>query len=366
MNNQNKKTQNKRVAKGWEDDEPEMKSKSELSTIHNNHNTNIPSQPVLLNNEIGSSTTQQSSKTSTQQQKSLFSSINLEKQLLDNILAPTGIKIKPSDNQLKEYLIRLKNLNKTQISEDLMTRIVKFYDEDDLKSLQKCLYVIEFSIQNGIIEVKKYFDENSSLFSELKENSEIGNSKVIEIIDNILVLLGKIEKKNTSFIESKKKIIKEKDEKRETKKEEKDESLTGNSKVINENQENSEKHITKENTNSVFDIFGQLEIKENNQNQVSPSSNSNILNQIDFGSQPPIENQKKGFGFVKKTASTNENTNTTNITQTKKDIDFDLIFGVSGTGNSQIPIKNSIENNNQNNNQKIIINDDFFSSLIGK
>lgn len=64
----------------------------------------------------------------------------VERQLIDNILAPTGITTKPSDFQLKDFLNRTKNLNKDTITSLLHERLVQFDESQDIKPLQvsKC------------------------------------------------------------------------------------------------------------------------------------------------------------------------------------------------------------------------------------
>jgi hypothetical protein len=60
----------------------------------------------------------------------------LERQLVDNILASTGITAKPSDFQFKDYLTRVKNLNKDTITSLLHERLVQCDETQDVKPLQ--------------------------------------------------------------------------------------------------------------------------------------------------------------------------------------------------------------------------------------
>ncbi len=56
--------------------------------------------------------------------------------MIDNILAPTGITAKPSDFQLKDFLNRVKNLNKETINNILHERLVQFDETQEVKPLQ--------------------------------------------------------------------------------------------------------------------------------------------------------------------------------------------------------------------------------------
>lgn len=105
--------------------------------------------------------------------------------------------------QLKDYLVRTKTLNKEAINTVLHNKLSEMYDSEDMRGVQvsfylmvqKCLYIIEFSISNKITEIKDYFFKNFAMLTELKENLGMSNKKVLELVDNILVLLGKNEPK---------------------------------------------------------------------------------------------------------------------------------------------------------------------------
>ena len=147
-NNNNK--QAKRVARGWEDEDDNQQHKSTP--------TNKPQSYFKREDEQTSKVETKSGVSSSgiPTTKPTFS-INLEKQLIDSILSSTGITAKPSDSQFKDFLSRVKSLNKDNINNLLHSKLVQFYEESDMKGLQKCLYVIEFSINNKIDEINRHF-----------------------------------------------------------------------------------------------------------------------------------------------------------------------------------------------------------------
>ena len=65
----------------------------------------------------------------------LFKIRDIEKQLLDNILISTSITTKPSDLQLKDYLNRSKNLNKSNIIHNLRSKLELFINNKNTKGV---------------------------------------------------------------------------------------------------------------------------------------------------------------------------------------------------------------------------------------
>lgn len=60
----------------------------------------------------------------------------MEKNLIDSILAPSGISVKPSDLQFKDFLARVKTLNKDTINKLLHERLISFEQNQDPKPIQ--------------------------------------------------------------------------------------------------------------------------------------------------------------------------------------------------------------------------------------
>ena len=307
----NKDKQTKRVARGWEDEEENQQQK--------NTPTNKPQSYFKRDDDhsIKVDTKQGVSSSSIPTTKQTFS-INLEKQLIDSILSTTGITAKPSDSQFKDYLSRVKSLNKDNINNLLHSKLVQFYEDNDMKGLQKCLYVIEFSINNKIDEVKQYFQNHSDLLMEMKENIQ-GNNKVAEIFNNILILLGKVQKQIVNSFDTKKKFIKQTDNKPSTKESEQTQSNMLDEILYSNNVNVSESDPVQV---QVTSLFGEDENEKKKGfgfiKKDKTGSNNLKSNEIDFfnNSQTVLVNQtskinitvvqnpevkeKKGFGFVKK------------------------------------------------------------------
>lgn len=119
--------------------------------------------------------------------------IELETKLIDDILKPTGVTIKPSDSQLNEFIKRIKTFNKDFIYKILIDRIVNLgvptEDQNQVKQLMKALYVIESMLLKKVEGYQTLFSDQSSVFNSL-ENSYSNNKKICDITNNILILLG--------------------------------------------------------------------------------------------------------------------------------------------------------------------------------
>ena len=307
----NKDKQNKRVARGWEDEEDNQQQKITPTNKPQSYFKRDDDQSIKVDTKQGVSNS------SIPTTKQTFS-INLEKQLIDSILSSTGITAKPSDSQFKDYLSRVKSLNRDNINNLLHSKLVQFYEENDMKGLQKCLYVIEFSINNKIDEIKQYFQTHSDLMMEMKDNIQ-GNNKVSEIFNNILILLGKVQKQTVNSFDTKKKFIKQAENKPSNKEPEQtqsnmlDDILFSNNVNVGESEpvqvqvtsllgedENEKKKgfgfIKKDKTGSNNLKTNEIDFFNNSQTVlVNQTSNINIT-----VVQNPEVAQKKGFGFVKK------------------------------------------------------------------
>ena len=65
--------------------------------------------------------------------------ITYESKLIDDLLISNSILIKPSDNQINEFINRIKNLNKSIISKILMDKI----ENSDNKSDQNKMFIVK-------------------------------------------------------------------------------------------------------------------------------------------------------------------------------------------------------------------------------
>jgi len=59
-----------------------------------------------------------------------------ENKIIDDILVPTGVTLKPSDNQIKEFLKRLKSLNKDLVYKILLDKVLNYQNMTDQNSIK--------------------------------------------------------------------------------------------------------------------------------------------------------------------------------------------------------------------------------------
>jgi hypothetical protein len=120
-------------------------------------------------------------------------SFEMETKLIDDILKPTGVTIKPSDSQLNEFIRRIKNLNKEAVGKILMERIGNLgtptEDQNQVKQLMKALYIVECILHKKIEGYQSLFSDQTILLISI-ENSFSNNKKLCEIANTILILLG--------------------------------------------------------------------------------------------------------------------------------------------------------------------------------
>lgn len=120
-----------------------------------------------------------------------ITSRNLEKKLIDDLIVITGISIKPTDLQFKEFHQRFKSLKKCLIIQILFDRLISFKDSGDLKSVQRCLFVIESIISSKCSESLDFYKTKAHEFEEIRSIAS-SNKKIVEIIDSIINGLGLI------------------------------------------------------------------------------------------------------------------------------------------------------------------------------
>jgi hypothetical protein len=115
--------------------------------------------------------------------------------LIEDITNPNGITLKPSENSLKEFCRRAKNLNKEAICKILFHKISfhkNMLEGNEVKILMKCLYVIESLLLNKFEDIFKFFNENQQLFVEIQANQNY-NKKLVDVTNNILNILRDLE-----------------------------------------------------------------------------------------------------------------------------------------------------------------------------
>lgn len=65
-----------------------------------------------------------------------------ENRIIDDILVPTGVTLKPGDNQLKEFIKRLKSLKKDLVYKILLERIKNYENMSDVNSIKTLTVLI--------------------------------------------------------------------------------------------------------------------------------------------------------------------------------------------------------------------------------
>jgi len=90
-----------------------------------------------------------------------------EKRIIEEVLETSGISLKPSDGQLKEFNKKIKNLNKDVIIEFLNEKINN--NINDVKIITKILWVIDSILKekNNLENYWEYYKQNEKNFEEL-------------------------------------------------------------------------------------------------------------------------------------------------------------------------------------------------------
>ena len=113
----------------------------------------------------------------------------LEKKLIDDILQPTGIKVKPDEKLMIDFCRRAKNLDRTLIYSYLMEKISPYKTyigyNDKTNILIKCLYLVMYIIDSKIQDLYEVFLDNQQIFTDIK-NTFPNNRKISELTEQIL------------------------------------------------------------------------------------------------------------------------------------------------------------------------------------
>ena len=344
-----KNQQVRRAYGGWDDDD------NSSSTNNQSNNSNVPKFLKNQNqNPQNQYSTNNNNSYSKQNQNLNYNqnirrennqTFDLEQKLFEDILQPTGISVKPDLKLLRDFCQRAQRLDKEKIINLIMERIVKYEvyvgGEASIKMFLKCLYLVEFIIDNQVNELYDGFSNQNELFENIKITYS-NNKKVTDVINHILKMLynqqnensnqGNIQKGNANLLDIE----------------------DGSNNNVNNNQGN---------TNLLEDIFsGGSSNNTNNNNIVNnfnlPYQNNNVpfniptnnTNQIPIMSnqQQQQTQQSDQFGFIKSQQGNqnlfinNQNPQNTQNTQKKG---FSFIKNQQNTSN--IPSQQA--NNDLNN-----------------
>ena len=115
--------------KGWdEDDAPTIINKVEVnknSFIKPKEPVIIQSTPLFINREPDS--------------KKI--NYDYENKLIDDLLKPTGVNIKPTDNQLNDFIKRVRTLNKDIVYNNFVEKLKNYENTNNDPNLMKQLMV---------------------------------------------------------------------------------------------------------------------------------------------------------------------------------------------------------------------------------
>jgi hypothetical protein len=210
-------------------------------------------------------------------------SFEYENKVIEDILRPSGVAVKPTDNQLNDFVKRVKTLNKDVVSRIIIDKIRSFEnasnDQNLFKQFTRALYVVEWILVKKVEGYKDIFSEQISLFYPI-ETTFASDKKVTQIVNSILIQLG--DRKPIQQVSSSNVSVG---------------TFSNNVNLIDD--------IMSNNTTNDDSAFSGLELRN------KPNSNSS------GNSNNSTTNKQNGFGFIKsKGTDTNVNaeqqTNNTN------------------------------------------------------
>ena len=318
-----KNQQVRRAYGGWDDDD------NSSSTNNQSNNSNVPKflknqnqnpQNQYSTNNNNSYSKQNQNLNYNQDIRRDNQTFDLEQKLFEDILQPTGISVKPDLKLLRDFCQRAQRLDKEKIINLIMERIVKYEvyvgGEASIKMFLKCLYLVEFIIDNQVNELYDGFSNQNELFENIKITYS-NNKKVTDVINHILKMLynqqnensnqGNIQKGNANLLDIE----------------------DGSNNNVNNNQGN---------TNLLEDIFSGG--SSNNTN------NNNIVNNFNL----PYQNNNVPFNIP--TNNTNQMPIMSNQTQQQTQQSNQFGFIKSQQGNQNLFINNQNPQNTQNTQKK--------------
>lgn len=277
----------------------------------------------------------------------------LEDKLLDDILQPTGIAIKPAENLLKDFTKRAWNLNKEKIFLYLMKRITPYKEylnvSEKSKMLIKCLYVIEYLVEDKVEDLYQAFEERQEMFEDIAK-IYVNCRKIVDVVNHILKMLRNENEANDNY------YTKVDDKPTEEIKQQPmqsnvdllelgDDNGKGNDLFINDNNNTS-------NTNTVNlldGIFG-----SNNTDNNMQEKKFNFIKGKNYSQSNQMQQQeipkKKGFNFIKTKSTSNsipsQQQNDINNIFTQPQQTIDLLNQGMPSQNETTSSLSSIFNNN--------------------
>ena len=184
--NNNNNSHIKHGHKAWEDDEESPKIEVKKKTSNSNNFSNFSGPNIISTNQI-SSETYNSVNSNTYNNNNSYNNYNnnltqnnyknpmivtqptydYEKRIIEEVLETSGISLKPSDGQLKEFNKKIKNLNKDVIVGILKDKINN--SNNDVKIITKVLWVIDSVVKdkNNLEGYWNYYKQNEKVFEDM-------------------------------------------------------------------------------------------------------------------------------------------------------------------------------------------------------
>ena len=334
-----KSQQVRRAYGGWGDDDNSPQNNNQI-----NNNSNIPKflKNSNQNSQNYSSNYRQENKNNNEYRRD-NQTFDLEQKLFEDILQPTGISIKPDLKLLRDFCQRAQRLDKVKIINLIMERIVRYEvyigGEASIKMFLKCLYLVEFIVDNQVNELYDGFANQQELFENIKMTYS-NNKKVIEVVNHILKMLN--NQNNESNVNNNQ----------------------GNTNLLDIDEGNNNNNQGNNNTNLLEDIFGGNSNNNNNNMNIGNNNNMNLFNyqnqssNIPFNIQsnktlnnnnnqvPAINNQpqqpKNQFSFIKNQQQNNQQT------QHNQKTGFSFIKSSQNNNNPNPQTNNDLNNIFQN------------------
>ena len=192
-----KQKQQQQTRKGnnrWADDDEDISNETNNNQIRNNNVPSFIKKQNYSNNNLDFNKPQNNNNYQSNSNKPKKDTrFALEKKLIDDILQPTGIKVKPDEKLMVDFCRRAKNLDRTLIYSYLMEIISPYKSYigniDKTNTLIKCLYLITYIIDSKIQDLFEVFSDNQQIFIDIK-STFTNNKKIHELTEQILQFLG--------------------------------------------------------------------------------------------------------------------------------------------------------------------------------
>ena len=177
----------------WADDDDDNSKPPQRITGNNFSSQTNKTPSFIKKHNQSSNTTYNSNNQSSQNNIQKDTRFALEIKLIDDILQPTGIKVKPDEKSMVDFCRRAKNFDRQLIFNYITQKIAQLNsfvgNNEKTNCLIKCLYLISYLVDSKIPDLYDLFLKNKDMFTNIKSNFR-QNKKICELIEQILHLLG--------------------------------------------------------------------------------------------------------------------------------------------------------------------------------